>query len=85
MVMDYGWEKQWGKGEINIFGGRDDFVQYCDHLRTTGPPSPLIDWSSACQGTSFDRYLFHYKPDDNKWSVYSYQILDQQAFFEKGC
>ena len=40
MVMDYGWEKEWGKGEINIFRGRDDFVQYCDHLRTTGPPSP---------------------------------------------
>ena len=54
MVMDYGWEKEWGKEEINIFGGRDDFVQYCDHLRTTGPPSPLLDWSSACQGTSFD-------------------------------
>ena len=57
-------EKEWGKEEINIFGDIVDVVQYCDHLGTTGPPSPLLlDWS--CQGTSFDRYLFYYNRDDS--------------------
>ena len=42
MVMDYGREKEFGLEQINIFGDIVDVVQYCDHLRTTGPPSPLI-------------------------------------------
>ena len=65
MVMDCRREKVWDKEQINIFGNNIvDVVQYCDHLTTTGPPSPLLDWSSACQGTNFDRYLFHYNHDD---------------------
>ena len=69
MVMDYGREKEFGLEQINIFGDIVDVVQYHAHLRTTGHPSPLLDWSSACQGTSFDRYLFHYNRDDknNQW------------------
>ena len=43
MVMDCRREKVWDKEQINIFGNNIvDVVQYCDHLRTTVPPSPLI-------------------------------------------
>ena len=40
--MNLGWGTRLGKEQINIFGDIVDVVQHCDHLRTTGPPSPLI-------------------------------------------